>query len=102
MKQPELFDIQTQTRFEAFHEENPHVYEMWKKLTWRAVERGYQHIGAKLIGELIRWETGIMTTGTDYKFPNQWTPYYARKFMKEFPQHEGLFRTRTSKADEEM
>jgi len=100
--QATLFDIAQQSKFEEFHAENPHVFELWEKLTFRAIDRGYKNIGAALIRELIRWETGITTTGSSYKMPNEFTPYYARLFMNTHPQHQGFFRTKTAAADEEM
>ena len=103
MMQNSLFDdLEHRSKFFEFHEDNPQVFELWEKLTFEAIKRGYQHIGAALIRELIRWESGIVTTDADYKMPNQWTPYYARLFMQKHPEHAGLFRTRMAKADEEL
>jgi hypothetical protein len=100
-KQLPLFD-QEEAKFREFHRDNPHVYEMWERFTFEAINKGYQHIGAAMVRERIRWETGITTTGSNYKISNMFTPYYARLFMKKHPEHEGFFRTRAAKADEEM
>lgn len=100
--QPGLFDDKVQSKFDEFHEANPHVFAMWEKLTFEAINRGYKNIGAALIRELIRWETGLITTGNKYKMPNVFTPYYARLFMKKHPQHKGFFRTASSVADAEI
>ncbi len=99
-QQPTLFD-EHESQFHAFHNANPHVYEIWEQLTFKAIGRGYQHIGAALIRELIRWETGITTTDSKYKIPNQFTPHYARLFMRQHPEHQGFFRTKTSVADDD-
>jgi len=103
MNQSSLFDdIEHNSKFFDFHAENPHVFKLWEELTFRAVGRGYKNIGAALIRELIRWESHIITTGADYKMPNEFTPYYARLFMQKHPEHVGLFRTRTAKADNDI
>ena len=103
MTQPTLFDdLEHHSKFQTFHDENPHVFKLWEEITFRAIARGYTHIGAALIRELIRWESGITTTDAEYKFPNGHTPYYSRLFMAKHPEHAGLFRTRTARADEEM
>ena len=103
MTQNLLFDdLEHRSKFFEFHDENPHVFKLWEEITFKAIKRGYKHIGAALIRELIRWESGITTTDPEYKMPNQWTPYYARLFMQKHPEYAGLFRTRTAHADEEM
>jgi hypothetical protein len=90
--------------FDEFDAENPHVYELFCRFAFQAVARGYENFSARAIIHRIRWETAIETTeafpnpdsedGGPLKINNNHSPYYARKFMSEFPVHSGFFRTR--------
>lgn len=83
----------------AWHRSNPHVYHLFKRFTFEALGKGHEHLGAWLVINRIRWETNIETTGDDFKISNDYIAYYARLFMAEFPEHEGLFRTKTMKEE---
>ena len=84
--------------FELYNEENPQIYELFKRYSLSAIERGHKNLSAEFIFNVIRWETS-MKTSDDFKINNNAKPYYARKFMKEYPQYNGFFRKRHSKAD---
>ena len=84
--------------FEYYDEENPQIYEFFKKYSLTAIQRGHKNLSAEFIFNAIRWETPITAEG-DFKINNNAKPFYARKFMKEFPQYNGFFRKRHSKAD---
>jgi len=83
--------------FEQFDRENPHIYEAFARFTREAVRAGCRKIGAKLIWERIRWHTAVETRRArgEYRLNNNWTAYYARKFMRDHPEHQGLFDTRS-------
>ncbi len=95
-----LFDRATESAFNEYHEKNPHVYELFKRFTFEKIRQGYKHLGAKAVMERIRWESPIKTDGSEFKVNNNHPAYYARLFMRDFPQHQGLFQLRKSKADE--
>jgi len=97
-QQPSLFA----SRFEEYHAENPHVYEAFKKFTLELVNAGRTRIGARMIVERLRWESMIRSTTGSYKLNDHYTPFFVRLFVKEFPQHEGLFSLRRAKADVEI
>ena len=80
--------------FDKFDRENPHVYELFKRFAFELIGAGYKVVGAELIIQRIRWETAIKTQGDRFKINNNHRSRYARKFMRDFPQYEGLFRTR--------
>jgi hypothetical protein len=82
-----------------YHAANPHIYEMFKRYTFEATRSGYKHFGSQMIIEKIRWETGVVAQNSEFKIDNNMSPFYARLFMDEFPQHSGLFRTRSSVTD---
>ena len=83
-----------QERFEQYDRENPHVYELVKRYTFDVIASGKKHFSMASIIERIRWFTEIETTGDPFKINQNYQTYYGRKFMQEFPQHEGFFRTR--------
>lgn len=87
------------TDFERFHAENPRVYELFKRFAFQVIRRGFQHYSADGIGHQIRWHTGIVTNGEEYKVNNNYISAYARMFEKEYPEHRGFFRKRSSKYD---
>tara|TARA_R110002110_G_scaffold112168_6_gene278974 strand:+ start:1910 stop:2194 length:285 start_codon:yes stop_codon:yes gene_type:complete len=77
-----------------FHRENPHVYKLFSKYAFEAINRGREHYSARTIIELIRWHTDIETNDKDFKINDHTVPYYARLFMHENPEHKGFFELR--------
>ncbi len=85
--------------FKQYDNENPQIYTEFKKLAFQLINRGYNHIGAKQIFEVIRWNT--MVSGNDgFKVNNNYAPDYSRKFEKDHPIYEGVFRKRLCKLKE--
>jgi hypothetical protein len=87
-----------QIRFNHFDKENPKVYEHYKSIALRLLKSGKKRIGSKAIVERLRWDVDFQTKGEHFKICNDFTPYYARKFMKEFPEHKDKFSIRPLKA----
>ncbi len=85
--------------FMEYHKANPEIWEYFRRYTLRSIERGFKNLSAEFIFNVIRWETPIKA-GDDFKINNNAKPFYSRLFMKEYPQYEGFFRKRVSKADE--
>lgn len=85
--------------FKQYDQENPQIYTEFKKLAFQLINRGYNHIGAKQIFEVIRWNT--MVSGNDgFKVNNNYAPDYSRKFENEHPNYAGIFRKRLCKLKE--
>ena len=79
--------------FEQYDKENPDIWVSFKSFTFEAIKKGYKNYSSKGIFELIRWHTAV--NGNDgFKINNNYTPNYANKFMKQYPQYDGFFRTR--------
>ncbi len=74
-----------------FDRKNPQVWELFKKLAFEAKRKQYDKFSARTIIHLIRWNTSTETGGEKYKINNNYSPYYAKKFVREFPQFEGFF-----------
>lgn len=88
------------SEFRAFHTANPHVYELFKKYTFEAIAAGREHLGSRMVTERIRWYTTVETSDVEYKLNNNHNAYYSRKFMFDYPEHQGFFRTRNARGDD--
>jgi len=81
---------QAEQKFLIFHEANPHVYTKFLELAWMVRGRGFTKWSARAIMQRLRWfssfETSDPNWGSDFKINNNYTPYYARKAMREYPE----------------
>jgi len=76
--------------FQEYDQENPHLWELYKLIAFEFINYGYRKIGSKRICEQIRWHHKVKTN-EPYKIGNNYTAYYARKFVNHFPEYAGLF-----------
>jgi hypothetical protein len=89
-------------KFRLYDADNPHVYGLYKRFALEALKAGSRRISSKLIIERIRWEAAIATSGSGWNtaskkpflIDNRFTPWYARKFIKDFPKASALFELR--------
>lgn len=85
----------------AFHQQHPEVWGLFKRYTLQMIAKGFQHYSAKAIFERIRWEKDLGGDGkTQFKLNNNYTAFYARRFGRAYPQHEGFFRNRKQISEE--
>ena len=81
-------------QWEKFHEKNPNIYKMFKHFTFELIRKGHEKYSSKAVFERIRWHTDVETDSEEnFKMSNNYTPYYARLFMHEFPTYQDFFRT---------
>lgn len=85
---------ETLTDFEQYDEKNPEIWDLFVRFAFREIGKGRRHYGAKTIFEEIRRHTKIETKDPKYKLNNSYTPYYARKFHRVYPQCDGFFELR--------
>lgn len=81
-------------RFEIFHAENPHVFEVMVRLAREAKARGRRRIGAKALAERARWELAFAVEGEDFKINNSYVSRYARLLAETHPELADLFEFR--------
>lgn len=81
-------------RFKVYHEENPHIYDLFQRFAGEALGRGYKNYSANAIFERIRWYVNVETVGDQFKINNSYRPYYARKLMEDDPNFKDFFRIR--------
>lgn len=89
-------------RFAQYDLANPEMWRMFEQFTFELINNGRTRHGVNGVLHRIRWETTVAARdGTPFKVNNNWAPYYARKFHAMYPQYEGFFSMRRSRADEE-
>lgn len=85
-------------KFAEYDAANPGIYFLFKRFANELIAVGRTKLSASLIIERIRWEVNISTKSEDiFKVSNNHTAFYARKFMANFPEYEGIFHTREQK-----
>ena len=87
---------------EAFHKKHPEVWGLFVRFTEELIAAGHKHYSAKGIFERIRWEQDVVHLSfakkQQFKLNNNYSSFYARRFMKMFPDQDGFFRTRKRKS----
>ena len=99
MDQLTLFTTKLERAFNEFDAENPGVYELFKRFTFQIINAGHKHYSSDAVLHRIRWHTSIETRRDEFKINNNFSAYYARKFHNDFPEYDGFFRTRVTKAE---
>jgi hypothetical protein len=84
-----------EAKFWAFHEINPKVYLLFSKFAVEAAQANRGTFGVSAIFERMRWFTNIETRGEEFKLNNNYSAYYGRLWMRDNPEHDGFFFTRT-------
>lgn len=88
-----------QQRFDEFDAAHPKVWELFCSLAFQAINAGHERFSSDALLHRIRWHHAIEARDDDFKINNVLSPYYARKFHREFPGYEGFFETRRLKSD---
>ena len=86
-----------------FHVEHPEVWGLFVRCTFEMIRVGRSHYSARTVWERIRWETDqAQTSDAEFKLNNNHHPFYARAFMKKYPEHDGFFRLRKQTSKEHL
>lgn len=90
MSQRQLFTDRF-TAWKQFHAKNPHVYMAFKRLALTAFGQG-RKVGARMIGERIRWDFEIEVEAEDgFKLNDHYWPYYSRLLAGSDHRFESFF-----------
>jgi hypothetical protein len=76
--------------FQQYDQEHPEIYQVFKNIAEEFIKKGVIKMGAKRIIEEIRWHK-LVKTNEYFKVSNNYTAYYARKFVNDHPQYAGFF-----------
>jgi hypothetical protein len=99
--QQSLFDYEPErfTAWKKFHRSNPQIYRYFVRFAEQALYNGRSRIGARMIGERIRWYTSVQTNDPIYKINDHHWPYYARLLMLTDERFAGFFQRRDENFD---
>lgn len=99
---PEFEPPTLQERFDAFHADNPWVYDRLRSLALDMVDKGHQHIGIGMLWEVLRWQTltaaKVAVGHGQPKLNNDYRSRYARLLMEREPRLANVFETRGLRA----
>lgn len=97
--QPSLFAMlpRLEREFDEFDAANPEVWDLFRRFAFEAILAGRRRFSADAIMHRIRWFTQIETTGRPFKLNDHYSAFYARKFVRCFQKHAGLFELRRRK-----
>lgn len=89
-------------RYNEWVLENTHIYELFCKFTKEVIEAGHEKTSHWLIVNRIRWEVEVVTKSLceedkEYKISNDYVAFLARDFIKDHPEHEGIFNLKQMK-----
>ena len=83
---------------QEFHAKHPEVWVLFERFSLQLIKRGFKHYSARGVWHRIRWETAtpryMEKDDQGFKLGNNHTPFYARAFMKRYPEYGEFFRTR--------
>jgi hypothetical protein len=82
-------------RFLEWHQANPHIYEEFKKLTFKMAGTGRVRYSARTIIEVMRWHYDLQTTGDVFVVNDNFTPIYVRLLIYDYPNYRSFFELRT-------
>jgi hypothetical protein len=85
----------------AFHEAHPQVWELFVRFTFDRISMGFKNYSSDAIFHRIRWETDQADVDgrSTFKMNDHYTAFYARAFMRKYPQYNGFFRLRNQKSE---
>jgi hypothetical protein len=79
-------------KFKKYHQDNPKVWELFKKFAYDMKNSGREKYSAEIIVNQIRWHYDISSKGDDvFKINNDFKPMYARMLAHKYPKDFGDF-----------
>jgi hypothetical protein len=95
-----MYERPTPARFAVVDADNPLFWQLFVFFTFEKIRDGFAHYGVEAVINRVRWETArAIDDDSGFKINNNWKAFYARKFHRLYPEHDGFFRTRFSIAD---
>jgi len=85
--------------FVAYHTENPHVFNVFRRFAKDLKDAGRKHYGAKAIFERVRWHFAVESKADDFKLNNNYPSCYARLLIAMDPTFSDFFETRHTRGN---
>ena len=82
---------QRKSEWWKWSKQNPHVWDLFEKYTFQAIESGLTSYSHWFIVNRIRWDFEVVTKSGEFKISNNYIAFYARLFHAYHPQHSGFF-----------
>ncbi len=93
-------DDETQRKFEAYHANNPHIYNLFVGFAREARSYGREKYSIWMIGNRVRWHVMTTTKGQEeYKISNGYFSRYSRLIMEKEPDLKDFFVIRPLKCE---
>jgi len=84
---------------EQYNAKYPFIWKIFEREVLKAIKRGSRHESAKYIFETMRRSYKDLETTETFKLNNDFSAFYARKFVAAYPQYKHIFETRDSVFD---
>lgn len=84
----------TAENFAVHLQESPEVYEKFVEFSLVATKHR-KYFSPWTVCHRIRWSTMVGDNNSQFKVNNNWISFYSRKFMQDYPEHDGFFATRS-------
>jgi len=83
------------TRFQEYHEQNPHVYRLFRQYAMQAMRSGRERFGGKAVFERLRWHFAFETKDPEgFRINNSYVSRYVRMLINEHPEFKDFFSIR--------
>lgn len=86
--------------FNAFHADNPQIYQAFEEQALKAIAKGRKKISAKLLINWIRWNEFLNSGDQNFKINDAYQSYYPRLFVARHPEHADIFEFRKLRNEE--
>ena len=96
--QSDLFEPTAEEKFRRYHRDNPHVFQLFKRFANEVRLAGHRRYSAVAIVNRIRWHFSVETKGDSFKMNNNYTAFYARLLVQNYPEFEDFFEFREQKS----
>jgi hypothetical protein len=84
-----------QERFEAFHDANPRVFELFEMFALQLKEAGFERYSSDALLHRLRWHHDVEIRSVEpFKLNDHFTSRYARLLAERRPEFTGFFETR--------
>jgi hypothetical protein len=100
MNYKELNGVSIREAFNAFNDQNPHIYNEFESQALAAIYKGRTKISAKMIINYIRWNEYLRSSDKSFKINDAFQSYYARLFVERFPGYDKHFEFRKLRNEE--
>ena len=91
-------------KFKNIHKSKPEIYEEFCRVSKALIARGHKQYSAYGVMHIVRfsvWKEGVtMKPEEEFKVSNNMTPFYARLFLRDFPEHDEFFVTKPIKVQD--